>query len=573
MAEKAPSRRTVLGATLAAGGALAFGPGSAAIVKRRRPNILLVMTDQERGPKLLPGALDLPAHDWLRSRGVAFENFTVNTTPCSPSRSTIYFGRHTQQTGMLVNLDAPPFPQLNESLRSIGHHLAALGYYTAYKGKWHLSDVREGAQLGYGPYQKTDKALERFGFHDFNMDGDHHGKTWDGYRFDGPTVSDAIVWLSETAPALPSGRPWFLAVNLVNPHDVCFFEAWRGQTRTRGNPNVLAPLAPAPTSDIYDKDWSDQALPASFYRIDAKGEPWAVRSYRELVDVTYGALPDDEAVWRKNQSYYFNCIRDASYKVRSLFRALETLGLADHTIVVFTSDHGEMAGAQRLRQKGPVVYRENVNVPFMVVHPDIKDARTTTALGSAIDILPTLYAFAGGHAAALHDPLGKLPGVDLGPAIAGAGGRSARDARGAFHNYAVPFYIDPELTEAVIRNGDTPGLWAMFWEAMKLGRFGINLHNRAFHRGVFDGRYKFARFFAPAQHHIPQDWDTLTRLNDLVLYDTQDDPFEMHNLAADGAKHKALILALNRKTNALIAEEIGTDDGREQPGPDFLYRL
>lgn len=563
----------LLGSALAAGGAAAVAPTAAAIVRRRKPNILLVMTDQERGPASLPGALDLPAHDWLRNRGVTLENFTVNTTPCSPSRSTIYFGRHTQQTGMIVNLDAPPFPELNPSLRSIGHHLAALGYYTAYKGKWHLSDVREGAQLGYGPYRKTDDALNAFGFHDYNMDGDHHGKTWDGYRFDGPTVSDAIVWLNETARGLPASQPWFLAVNLVNPHDICFFESWRGQSKARGNPNVLAPLAPSPTSDIYAKDWSDIALPPSFHHADARGEPWAVRSYRELVDVTYGALPKDEAVWRRNQSYYFNCIRDASYKVASLFRALEISGYGDNTIIVYTADHGEMGGAQRLRQKGPVVYRENVNVPFMVVHPDIAAPRTTAALGTAVDILPTLYAFAGGRASDLHDPLGKLPGVDLGTAIGRSGGASARDARGAFHNYAVPFYVDPEVTKAVIRNGDTPGLWSMFWEAMKLGQFGVNLHNRAFHRGVFDGRYKFARFFAPAQHHIPRDWETLTRLNDLVLYDTEADPYEMHNLAMDGLKHKDLILALNRKTNALIAEEIGIDDGREQPGPGFLYRL
>jgi arylsulfatase len=298
-----------------------------------------------------------------------------------------------------------------------------------------------------------------------------------------------------------------------------------------------------------------------------------VRSYRELVDVTYGALPNDEVVWRNNQGYYFNCVREASHKVASLFRALEVSGYADNTIVVFTSDHGEMGGAQRLRQKGPVVYRENVNVPFMVVHPDIAAPRSTDALGTAVDILPTLYAFAGGRSGELNDPLGKLPGVDLGSAISRSGGTSARDARGAFHNYAVPLYIDPEVTEAVIRHGDTPGLWAMFWEAMKLGRFGVNLHNRAFHRGVYDGRYKFARFFAPAQHHIPGDWDMLTRLNDLVLYDTKVDPFEMHNLATEGTKHKDLILALNRKTNVLIGEEIGTDDGREQPGPDFLYRL
>jgi len=247
--------------------------------------------------------------------------------------------------------------------------------------------------------------------------------------------------------------------------------------------------------------------------------------------------------------------------------------LADNTIVVFTSDHGEMAGAHRLRQKGPVVYRENLNVPFMVVHPDVKGARTTQALGSAVDILPTLYALAGGRAGTLSDPLGALPGHDLGPTISSASGKSRRDASGSLLNYAVPLYIDPDFTAGIVRSGATPDTWGLIWESLKLGRMGPSRNNRAFHRGVFDGRFKFARFFAPSQHHIPKDWDMLTRYNDLMLYDTKADPNELQNLALEGAKYRDLLLALNRKTNALIADEIGADDGREQPGPDFLYKL
>ncbi len=566
-----PTRRRVLGTGAAALGIASSGTafGAPAALKSKRPNILFVMTDQERSSTTLPSSLDLPAHDWMAERGTFFSKYNVNTTPCSPSRSVIYFGRHTQQTDMVVNDGAPPFPVLNPKLRSIGHHLRDLGYYTAYKGKWHLSDLPHAAQLGYGPYAKTDKSLEAFGFSDYNIDGDPHGKVWDGYRYDGPTVSASIQWLDEVGRKLD--KPWFLAVNLVNPHDICFFESWDGQTATRGNPDVLSPLEPAPANEIYDKDWSHIPLPESFYRKPSDAEPWAVKSYRGICDLTYGKLPDDERVWRRNQSYYFNCMRDASYKIRRLFAALETLGLADNTIVVYTADHGEMAGAQGLRQKGPVIYKENVAVPLYISHPDARTARSVESLGNTVDLLPTLYEFAGGDLGKLEDPLGALPGVSLAAAV--TGGKTERDARGAFYNYGVPFYIDPQMMEAMMRDGRTPSMAAIFIESLKLGHLGPSRTNRGLHRGVYDGRYKFARFFALGEHHIPKDWDMLLAHNDLALYDTETDPNELTNLALDPEAHKDLIWSLCQKTTALIETEIGRDEGQEFEGPGFLYKL
>lgn len=581
------TRRSVVGSGLALGlaglagaSALAGTPvsgamasGAPGVIRKRRPNILFVMTDQERAPHLLPAGLDLPSHDWMRARGVEFTRYNVNTSPCSPSRSTIYFGRHTQDTGMVVNHGAPPFPELAPKLRSIGHHLRALGYYAAYKGKWHLSDVPHAAQLGYGPYAKTDGALEPFGFSDYNDDGDPHGKAWDGYRFDGPTIGAAIHWLDRTARRLPAEQPWFLAVNLVNPHDICFFESWEDQVKSRGNPDVLSPLKGAPPSPVYDKDWSAIPLPASFHAEPDPREPWAVRSYRHIVDLTYGALPEDEAVWRRNQGYYFNCVRDASDKVRRLLDALAAMGLVDDTIIVLTADHGEMAGAQRLRQKGPVIFRENVSVPFFISHPDARAPRAADNLASAVDILPTLFAMAGGRAIDLVDPLGPLPGVDLSPAVLNPRGRSARDDRGHLYDYGVPFYIDPQLLETMMRDRRTPTNLNILLETLKLGRLGPALGNRGLHRGVFDGRYKFARFFAMGAHHTPRDWASLTAHNDLALYDTEADPDELRNLALEPEAHRELILSLNEKTNRLVEAEVGVDNGREFPGPHWLYDL
>lgn len=94
---------------------------------------------------------------------------------------------------------------------------------------------------------------------------------------------------------------------------------------------------------------------------------------------------------------------------------------------------------------------------------------------------------------------------------------------------------------------------------------------RRLHRGVHDGRYKFARYFAPAQHHIPRRWEDLVAYNDLELYDTVSDPDELNNLAWKPEAHKAVIQRLNEQTNALIASEIGVDNGAEYPGPAAQY--
>jgi len=104
-------------------------------------NILFILTDQERQfrPDELPKDYRLPAHERLAQKGVVFENHRINSCVCTSSRSVIYTGLHIQQTGMFDNANFPWSRSLPTDIKTLGHLMREAGYYTAYKGKWHLT--------------------------------------------------------------------------------------------------------------------------------------------------------------------------------------------------------------------------------------------------------------------------------------------------------------------------------------------------------------------------------------------------------------------------------------------------
>jgi arylsulfatase len=518
-------------------------------------NILLIVTDQEQSFVDLPAGLDLPAHDRLRERSMAFRRFQVNSTPCGPSRSVIYSGRHTQHTRMFVNPNVPPHPELPRDMPSMGTIFRELGYYTAYKGKWHLSNLNHGVDFHRQRYPETSKALEPWGFSDYTHDGDHHGIAWEGFKHDGSIAADAANWLLGVSGHKPADRPWLLAVNFVNPHDIMFFDATGSMSTERLDPIRVAPMMPAPHAPLYS-DRLDVELPASFAD-DLRDKPSAHEQDRRLADMMYGRLaPEDEEGWLNYRNYYFNCIRDVDRHVMRVVDALEASGEAERTIVVFTSDHGEMAGAHGMRQKGASIYRENLGVSLFIDHPDQPGGTETDALGTAVDILPTLLDLAGVDEARAQERWPGLAGVSLAGALAGT--PTPRDERGMLINYTATLAWDLDFVEALF-NGQVRGSFTE--EEERLLAAGQSRDHHACIRGIADGRYKFARYFKPAEHHMPEDWKTLTQHNELELYDTSTDPFEMNNLASDPEAHREVIIALNARLNDLVQMEVGVDDG------------
>ncbi|MFM8768736.1 MAG: sulfatase-like hydrolase/transferase, partial [Rubrivivax sp.] len=453
---------------------------------------------------------------------------------------------------------------------------------TAYKGKWHLSELRAHYELTYGRYPNSRDALEPFGFSDYNFDGDPHGATWTGYKFDAQIAAEAAHWLhqqvQQTGASGRTRQPWLLAVNFVNPHDIMYFATGAAQQASRRHRDYLAPLAPAPADALYARAHGFPLPPNQ--RDDLTRKPWAHDNYRSFCDMAYGEVPGTEAAWQAYQDYYFNCIRDADRHLMTVLQALRDSGQADRTVVVLTSDHGEMAGAHGLRQKGPFVYQENTRVPFIVRHPDVSGltgGRQTAALGGAVDLIPTLLALAGLDGAAVRERYPSLVGHSVAAAVADPSARTRRDALGHLFNYNTTHYLDSEFAAGLAADGVNADRW-MPLRAVLAGHPPLPRRSHpALFRGVHTGRHVFARYYRPDQHHDPADWDTLVRHNQLELYDLAADPQELHNLAhtptTGDAATRALILDLNQRTRALVAAEVGPDLGDELPGPSWMKRL
>jgi arylsulfatase len=528
-------------------------------------NIIFILVDQARQFRdgELPEGFPLPAHERLVRQGTSFVNHTINSCVCTPSRSVIYTGRHIQQTGMFDNTNFPWITSLSTEIPTVGDMLREAGYYTAYKGKWHLTKEFETVNKLGSPTKIFTEEMEAYGFSDYYGVGDIIAHTQGGYLHDGIIAAMAGSWLRGKGRELAAGgKPWFLAVNLVNPHDVMFYD-----TDAPGTPvqsaRGLTRVARDPVDPLYATQWEFE-LPASHDQaLDAPGRPLAHRDFLRSHDALVGQIPNEPARWRRRHNYYLNCLRDADRNIATLLAELDASGLADRTIVVLTADHGDMDGAHQLHAKGAVAYREQNNVPLVIAHPAYAGGRRCRAISSHLDLAPTLVAFSGA-AAARHAAITKgLPGKDLSGLLPDPEAASLNALHdGLLFNYNMFAYLDGDfLNKAVdyVHQGGSP-------KALKEAGIVPDMMKRGAVRSVFDGRYVFTRYFSPKQHNRPTTLESLYRLNDVELYDREADPLEMTNLAAKQGEAAELVLAMNSKLNALIESEVGEDRGQMLPG-------
>jgi arylsulfatase len=480
-------------------------------------------------------------------------------------------GRHTPHTRMFDNTNFAWIDDMKadpKTLPTIGHMLRDLGYHTAYKGKWHLSEF---------PAKGSREAMEPYGFSEYQDWGDVQGGPMDGAQKDPKIADEAVEWLAKRAPEVAAAKPWFMTVNFVNPHDVMYFDTDAEEmVQVKG----MFPIFGAPDTPLYHQKWQT-TLPASFFD-DLEGQPSAVRNYKRLCDMYYGRIPMDRRdMWHNHVNYYLNCHLDVDRHIGAVLDALEASGQADNTIVIFTADHGEQGGAHHLRQKGSVAFQESVNVPLVIADPRHPGGNRTDAVGSHLDLVPTILAFAGLSEAERQKSYPLLKGHDLSgvvrdPASVGPRGSSAEPGKGSLLTYDMIATIDAEwfsrnatkvFDAAAAQAGQEFHRGLESFKGM-LDEIGVpNLEKREMFRGIFDGRYKLVRYFGMGNYNLPASVQRLLADNDVALYDLLLDPEEMDNLAnpTHPKYDEKLLSAMNQKLNALINEEIGEDKAMFTP--------
>lgn len=524
-----------------------------------KPNVLFIFTDQERFSRTLHNDLGLTAHLRLMASGTTFTNHYCPAVMCTSSRAVLLTGLQTSDNGMFENVDMPYVKPLSTDTPTIGHMLRKQGYYTAYKGKWHLNRTFETET----PEKLFTREMEAYGFSDYVWPGDVLTHTLGGYKNDQMIAGSAISWLRGTGRQLTDeGKPWSLFVSLVNPHDIMYFNTDVGSEQVQDNGKLMMQSARAPRHALYDRRWPLPLAATRYQSLTSADRPKAHYEFDRAWSYTLGRIPNEDARWHRFNDFYYNSLLSVDGQINHLLDELAQLGLDDNTIVVFTSDHGEMGGAHGLRGKGPFAYEESIHVPLIIRHPDVQGGGQCVSLTSHIDLVPSLLSFCGASSEQAAEAAGReLPGRDIAPALNNLAASDLHTVREQIlFTYSGIATNDSELTR-VISDGRVRGVPPKV--AVKEAGYRPNLKKRGSLRSLYDGRHKFTRYFSPIERNTPTTLEALKRWNDLELFDLHADPLEKVNLAAQA--DDALLLRLNQQLNTAIAQEMGADDGREMP--------
>ena len=194
-------------------------------------------------------------------------------------------------------------------------------------------------------------------------------------------------------------------------------------------------------------------------------------------------------------------------------------------------------------------------MPLIIAHPAGKAGAATTALTSHLDLLPTFVGLTGLPDASRPAAIKALPGHDFSALLAEPEKASLQAVRPAvLFNYMGVSTVDANyLREAMA---------APYLGHPRPPLSQAKLDKRGLLSFVFDGRYKFGRYYAPTAFNTPKTLDEIFKNNDVQLFDLEHDPDETHNLAVEPEKNRATLLRMNTLLNELIAKEVGVNDGR-----------
>ena len=527
--------------------------------KDQQYNILFIFTDQERYSSLLPEALELKGHQRLINEGTNFINHYISATMCTSSRSVILTGLQTSDNGMFENVDMPYVKPMSNSIPNIGSMLKDIGYYTAYKGKWHLNKKFQTEE----PSILFIKEMEEYGFSDYVWPGDVLTHSLGGYHFDDMIADSAISWLRQKAqPLNVDNTPWALFISLVNPHDIMYFDTDINEKVQMSNYHLMQANR-TPNHKNYRKEW-DLPLPSSRYQsLDNYLRPQAHSEYMKAWEVALGSIPNEDWRWKNFNNFYYNSLKAVDRQLERILIEIDMLNLSDNTIIIFTSDHGEMGGAHGLRGKGPFSYEESIHVPFIIKHPDVMGGKMSESLTSHIDIVPTILSMCGVGKNEM-EKLAKrvLPGKDISLALNNVTKSELHTVRDSIlFTYSGLATNDSKAID-IIAKGKSQGIGSR--DALKSLGYIPDLKKRGSLRCVYDGRYKFTRYFSPIERNTPRNIVSLKEYNDIELFDLAEDCSEDANMAY-GLSAENLLSKMNAKLNKIIEKEMGEDDGREMP--------
>lgn len=428
-------------------------PARAAGALPARPNLLILISDQERSPRNWPDgwaeAHLTKARQRLLANGLDFSRAFCSASMCSPSRGSLFTGLYPAQHGVTMTLaEGGDETTLSPDLRNLAHLLAEAGYDVQLRGKWHLSKGADGGM-------PTSDDLAQFGFQGWvptNVGEALDVTTLAGGcpDMDAPTVEQAVAYLQTVTPERTATRPFCLVVSLANPHDILAYPGlWDQESCTDKSYMNTADLDLGLTVP-HSRDADDLSL-----------KPEVQKQALRLYAASLGALAEQPKQLNYVNFYgYLQTIIDDQFN--TVLQTLEDRGLTDSTLVVRTTDHGEVGLAHGgLRQKMFNVYEECVNIPLIFSNPSLfPTARQTAAYATLVDLVPTLASLCG-------IPGWKwsyLPGKDLSPVLLGTQPQVQDTILFTFDDEyagqisAPPFITEPCHIRCIIRK-DADGEW------------------------------------------------------------------------------------------------------------------
>lgn len=543
------------------------------MTSNNRWNFLIITTDEERYPPVYEEESiqkfrqdHLHGVAALRENSLEMHRHYAASTACSPSRACIYTGQYpslhgvSQTSGMAKQWYDPDMFYLDpNTVPTMGDYFRAGGYRTFYRGKWHLShpdiilpgsvDIMMSTESDGSPIPRAVEMYKAANkLQDFGFDGwigpDPHGAAQANMGINrDPGFASQVIRLLDDLENNDSDQPWLTVASFTNPHDIVFF----------GTPWL---------SFGYDYQFPDYIkdleLPMPPTRCeDLSTKPRAQKDYVEKYGEMFFRNPTIPQYFQLY--YHLQCVVDQ--EIHKVYQRLRNSRFFDNTIVVYTSDHGDMLGAHGgMHQKWYNAYEETLHVPFIISNPQLFSGQQhSQALSSHVDIVPTLMGLAGidqGEAAdklkPSHSEVHPLVGADLSELIR-SGGVSGDSSE------ALYFMTDDEVSEGLTDVNPRGNPYTPITEPCHVETVITDLpdENGNLQHWKYSRYYSNPKFWGGASN---PDQSTLMQPEggpaEFELYNLSEDPLESINLAGTcGQKraHETVIRALE----ALLLQQRG----------------